>query len=126
MIALLVTIAALDSGDGELPTDTRYGGQLSLVAAFRALTVGEEAASFVLLPLARARLVPPPAPTEAACIACEDVLMLLRNDRLAVPMLKLGLPPLKLLNQPTGKMNLPILVVPSGKKEFWRWTRGQM
>ena len=41
--------------------------------------------------------------------------MLLRDDGLAVPMLKLGLPPLQLLSHPRGEMNLPIPVFYSGK-----------
>ena len=98
----------------------REGGQLSPVAAVLALAATEEAASFVLLPMATAYLVPPPSPTEAACIGREDVLVLLRDDGLAVPMLKLGLPPLELVHHPRGEMNLPILV------DFWRWRRGQM
>ena len=77
-------------------------------AAVLALAATEEAASFVLLPMATAYPVPPPSPTEAACIGREDVLVLLRDDGLAVPMLKLGLPPLQFLNHPGGEMYLPI------------------
>ena len=60
--------------------------------------------------MATAHLVPPPSPTEAACIGREDVLVLLRDDGLAVPLLKLGLPPLQFLNHPGGEMYLPILI----------------
>ena len=77
--------------------------------------LSEEAASFVLIPLATAHLVPPHSPTETACIGREDVLVLLRNDGLAVPMLKLGLPPLQFLNHPRGEMNLPIPILDSSE-----------
>ena len=39
--------------------------------------------------------------------------MLLRDDGLPVPMLKLGLPPLQFLNHPRGEMNLPIPIFDS-------------
>ena len=93
----------------------RDGGQLSPVAAVLALAATEEAASFVLLPMATAYLVPPPSPTEAACIGREDVLVLLRDDGLAVPLLKLGLPPLQFLNHSRSEMNPSIPIFDSGK-----------
>ena len=68
---------------------------------------------------------PPPKKTEAACIGREDVLVLLRGDGLAVPVLKLGLPPLELLNHPRGEMDLPIPVSHSGQT-FGGEKRGQM
>ena len=52
-------------------------------------------------------------PTEAACIGCEYVLVLLRDDGLAVLLLKLALPPLQFLNHPRGEMNLPIQIFDS-------------
>ena len=65
--------------------------------------------------MATAYLVPPPSPTEAACIGREDVLVLLRDDGLAVPLLKLGLPPLQFLNHSRSEMNLSIPIFYSGK-----------
>ena len=65
--------------------------------------------------MATAQLVPPPPPTEAACIGREDVLVLLRDDGLAVPLLKLGLPSLPFLNPSRSEMNLPIPIYCSGK-----------
>ena len=65
--------------------------------------------------MATACLVPPPSPTEAAGIGREDVLVLLRDDGLAVPLLKLGLPPLELLNHSRSEMDLPIPIFDSGK-----------
>ena len=104
----------------------RDGGQLSPVAAVLALAATEEAASFVLLPMATAYPVPPPSPTEAACIGREDVLVLLRDDGLAVPMLKLGLPPLERLNHPRGEMNLLIPIFHLGEDGLLEVKGGQM
>ena len=83
----------------------RDGSQLSPVAAVLALTAREEASSLVLVPRSVGGCPPcgTTTPTEAACICREDVLVILRNDGLAVPMLKLGLPPLELLNHPRVK-----------------------
>ena len=100
------------------------GGQLSLDAAVLILAAREEASSLALLPLAGAQLVPAPFPTEAACIGPENVLVLLREDRLAVPMLKLGLSPLELLNHPRGEMNPPIPILYSGKDGLLEMKKG--
>ena len=47
-----------------------------------------------------------PSPTEMACIGCEDVLVLMRDDRLAVPVLELDHSPLELLLDPRCEVNL--------------------
>ena len=50
--------------------------------------------------------MPPPPPTEMTCIGCENVLVLLWNHGLAVPILELGLPPLEFLNHSRGEVDL--------------------
>ena len=57
--------------------------------------------------------MPPPAPTEAACIGREDVVVLLQN--VANPVMNLRLPPLELLNHSRDEINLSIQVFYSGK-----------
>ena len=74
--------------------------------------------------MATAHLVPPPSPTEAACIGREDVLVLLRDDGLAVPLLKLGLPPLQFLNHPRGEVNLLIPIFDSSEAGFLEMKEG--
>ena len=61
-------------------------------------------------------MIPPYAitsPTEMACIGCEDVLVLLRDDRLAVPVLELDHPLLELLLDPRCEVLLVPRLEPS-------------
>ena len=53
-------------------------------------------------------------------VGLDEQHLLLWNDGLAISVLKLGLPPLELLNHPRGEMNLPIPVLYSERTDFWR------
>ena len=59
--------------------------------------------------------MPLPAQTEAACISREDVLVLLRNDELAVLVLEFHLPTLELLKDTRGQANLIVPVLDLGE-----------